>query len=229
MRLALVLFLAACSAKAPTYITTAGPDGSVRIEAVDDVEALAVAQHDQNDRCGGFMVHDSLADAELALVRPAPRPGPDYTIDRGALVRAALPALERERIRGTIRELSAMRNRYYQSTTGAAASEWLRTRWRSYTTREDVTVELVDHGYAQKSVILTIPGTTRANEVVVIGGHLDSIALGGRAAVARVLLANDYRPARTIKFMAYAAEEVGLRGSLSIARDFERRGVNVIG
>jgi leucyl aminopeptidase len=139
-----------------------------------------------------------------------------------------------------------MKTRYYQSKTGAAASEWLRDRWRSFTTRRDVTVELVDHGYAQKSVILTIPGTTRAAEVVVLGGHLDSITMAGRAGVApgadddasgiatltevvRVLLAKDYHPARTIKVIAYAAEEVGLRGSLSIARDFQRRGVNVVG
>ena len=37
--------------------------------------------------------------------------------------------------------------------------------------------------------------------------------------VARVLLAKDYRPARTIKLIAYAAEEVGLRGSQGIVRD----------
>jgi leucyl aminopeptidase len=237
MRLVLVMLLAACSAKPATaYITT-----EAGIAQVDDADLDQVSL-----TCGGFMYHESLADAVAALQPHAARPGPDYTIDRGPLVRAALPALDRERIVGTIRALSAMKNRYYQSQTGAAASEWLAARWRGYSKRTDVTVELVDHGYAQKSVVLTIPGTTRANEVVVIGGHLDSIAMGGRAAVApgadddasgiatldeiaHVLLANDYRPARTLQFMAYAAEEVGLRGSLSIAKDYDQRGVNVVG
>src|SRR5204863_2474512 len=86
------------------------------------------------------------------------------------------------------------------------------------------------------------------DEVVVLGGHLDSInARGGnRTARApgadddasgiatltetlRVLLASNYRPERTIEFMAYAAEEVGLRGSQDIARAYQRDGVRVVG
>ncbi len=47
--------------------------------------------------------------------------------------------------------------------------------------------------------------------------------------IAKALLAADFRPERTIQFMAYAAEEVGLRGSQAIVRDYRRRGVNVVG
>jgi leucyl aminopeptidase len=269
MRHALVLAAVAACSRAPVYVTidsdaiaTArelaarddarfelldAADG-VAIVAVDarELDALSAQLHAQFHRCAGFMLHDSLDDARAALHPSPPRPGPDYTLDRAEAVNAVLPALDRERLLATIRELAAMKTRYYQSKTGAAASEWLRDRWRGFTTRRDVTVELVDHGYAQKSVILTIPGTTRAGEVVVLGGHLDSITMAGRAGVApgadddasgiatltevvRVLLAKDYHPARTIKVIAYAAEEVGLRGSLSIARDFQRRGINVVG
>ena len=95
-------------------------------------------------------------------------------------------------------------------------------------------------------MILTIPGAALANEVVVLGGHLDSISLGGSAGdapgadddasgiatlteVARVLLAKDFRPARTVQLIAYAAEEVGLRGSQDIVRTYQKRGVNVVG
>ncbi len=213
----------------------------------EDLEALSEQMHELHDRCGGFILHDSFEEARAALIPPlAAATVIDYTLDRAAQVNAVLPALDAARILGTIGELSAMQNRYYQSPTGAAASTWLQERWRSFTAREDVTVELFDHGYVQQSVILTIPGTTRANEVVVIGGHLDSIAVGGNASnapgadddasgiatlteVARVLLAKDYRPERTIKVMAYAAEEVGLRGSQGIVRDFKKREVNVVG
>ena len=268
----LAVAVAACGrSAAPTTYVTIGADATAAAQAVaahdhasfsildttadaaivavdpSELDALSAAMHEDFHRCGGFMVHASLADARAALDQRPARPGPDYSIDHGDAVRAALPALDRERIRATIADLSAMKNRYYQSATGAGATQWLASRWRTYSKRADVTVELVDHGYAQKSVILTIPGTTRANEVVVIGGHLDSInQLGGKSAtapgadddasgvatldeVAHVLLANDYRPARTLKFMAYAAEEVGLRGSLAIARDYDQRGVNVVG
>lgn len=223
--------------------------GEVAVVVVDDrdLDDVAHAIHEAHDRCGGFMLHDSLAEAQEAL-RPARdnRRPIDYTLDRAHAVQRVLPALDKERIRSTIGELVAMKSRYYKSPSGAAASRWLADRWRSFSGRDDVTIELVDHGYPQKSVIMTIPGTTRAHEVVVIGGHLDSISLSGFSSeapgadddasgiatlteIARVLLAADYRPARTIKFMAYAAEEVGLRGSQAIAKDFAKRGVDVVG
>jgi leucyl aminopeptidase len=223
-------------------------DGGLAIADLreDQLDGLGRLMHAEFHRCGGFMLHDTLDDARLALHPAAMRTPVEYTLDHADEVKAILPQLGRERILATIRELSAMPNRYYRSDEGAAASRWLRDRWRSFSPRTDVTVELVDHGYPQKSVIMTIPGTTRADEVVVIGGHLDSIAFGGLGKeapgadddasgiatlteVAHVLLANGVRPARTIKFIAYAAEEVGLRGSLSIVRDFERDGVDVVG
>lgn len=224
-------------------------DGDVAVLAIDagELDALTRAMHEQHHRCGGFMLHDSLADAQAAARAPEPgRAALDYRLDRGAAVRAVLPAIEAKRILGTIGELSAMKNRYYRSESGAAASAWLRDRWRKLANRSDITVELFDQGYPQKSVIMTIPGTTRPDEVVVIGGHLDSIARGGTAATApgadddasgiatidevvRALLASNFRPERTVQFMAYAAEEVGLRGSQAIVREYKKRGVNVVG
>jgi leucyl aminopeptidase len=223
-------------------------EGDVAVIEVDakELPALSERMHETHHRCGGYVLHDSLADATTFLRAATPPKQIDYTIDHPDAVRAVLPALDKTKILATIGEMQAMKNRYYQSESGAAASLWLQNRWRSFTTRSDVTVELFDHGYPQKSVIMTIPGTTKASEVVVIGGHLDSIAPGGSSSrapgadddasgiatlteVARVLLANDYRPERTIKFMAYAAEEVGLRGSLSIARNYQKKGIDVVG
>jgi len=275
MRLALAgLLLAACSSSReapPTVYVSVGSDALPDVSALaarhgapmqllgagdgvavvaledDELDGLAHVMHEKFGRCGGFIAHDSLADARAVLHPPLARPALDYTLDRRGLVEELLPKLDRERIRKTIGELSAMQNRYYRSDSGAAASTWLRDRWRSFTSRADVTVELLDQGYPQQSVIMTIPGTTRASEVVVIGGHLDSISmLGGKngkapgadddasgiatlSEVARVLLANDYRPERTIKFIAYAAEEIGLRGSQAVVKDFKQRGIDVVG
>jgi bacterial leucyl aminopeptidase len=234
---------------APIEVLAADDDVAVLAVDAGDLEAIAREMHEQHGRCGGFMLHESREDAEQSLaVVPALQRGPkiDYALDRGAIVRGLLPTVDERRILSTIQELVSMESRYYKSRSGAAASAWLATRWQSFTTRPDVTVELVDHGYPQRSVIMTVPGTTRAHEVVVIGGHLDSISLSGFSGdapgadddasgiatlteVARTLLAADYRPARTLKFMAYAAEEVGLRGSQAIAKDFKKRGVDVVG
>nr|MBA3819194.1 hypothetical protein [Deltaproteobacteria bacterium] len=151
----------------------------------EQLEALSEHMHEEHHRCGGFVLHDSLEEARASLhdVTP-PRPALDYTLDRAEAVTPALAGLQASAILETIRTLSAMPSRHYQSASGAAASLWLRDLWRSFTTRPDVTVELFDHGYAQQSVILTIPGSTRASEVVVIGGHLDSITMGRKAGVA---------------------------------------------
>jgi leucyl aminopeptidase len=226
-----------------------GLDATAAVLALTEgeIEALSEAMHARHGRCGGLMLHESLAEALAAPAAPAV--AVDYTLDRAAAVGAVLPLLDAERIAQTIRELSSMKNRYYRSESGAAASAWLLERWRAdarVAGRADVTVELWDHGYPQRSVVLTIPGAERADEVVVLGGHLDSIALGGAGAVApgadddasgiatltevaRALLVAEIRPARTLKLIAYAAEEVGLRGSLAIARDLRKRGVAVVG
>ncbi len=231
---------------APPELLEAGEGVAVLAVEPGELEGISQLMHEQFGRCSGFLVHDSLADAQVSL-HPAAAAALDYTIDHEPVVHAVLPALDRNAIKGTIAELSGMPNRYYRSESGAQASRWLRDRWRSFTTRTDVTVELFDQGYPQQSVIMTIPGTTRANEVVVIGGHLDSISMyagkNGRAPgadddasgiatlseVARALLAKNYRPARTIKFIAYAAEEIGLRGSQAVVRDFKQKKINVVG
>ncbi|HLL21791.1 MAG TPA: M20/M25/M40 family metallo-hydrolase, partial [Kofleriaceae bacterium] len=223
-------------------VTQAG-DFAVLAFEDDRLDELSDYMHEKHHRCGGFMVHETLEDA-FAL--PVPEKRMTYTLDRADVVNAVLPAVDAKRIERTIRELSSMKNRYYQSASGAAASVWLRDKWRALTARADVTVEFMDHGYEQRTVIMTIPGTTRRDEVVVLGGHLDSIAPGGFSAnapgadddasgistlteVARVLLANDFRPERTVKLIAYAAEEVGLRGSLSVVREFKKQHINVVG
>jgi len=75
-----------------------------------------------------------------------------------------------------------------------------------------------------RNVIATLPGTTLANEEVIIGGHLDSWDLATGALdngigsfaildIARTFLANSLQPARTTKFVFFMGEEQGLLGS----------------
>ena len=109
----------------------------------------------------------------------------------------------------------------------------------------DFSVTRFDHPWEQDSVIASIEGTVIPNEIVLIGGHLDSINASDQSdapgaddnasgiavvsEVLRVVLASDFRPRRTLQFMAYAAEEVGLRGSRAIAREYDLAGKSVLG
>jgi leucyl aminopeptidase len=215
-----------------------------------DLRALSEAMHEEHGRCGGFMLHDALEDGRDALRVPARDAiaasfAPSYMLDQAATVQAILPALDQASLLATIQQLSGLQTRYYTSATGVAVSSQLRDKWIGYANgRTDVQVALFAHtGFPQQSVIATIPGTERPDEVIVIGGHLDSISSGATAPgadddasgvatlseVLRVLLAKNFRPKRTLKFMAYAAEEVGLRGSKSIVADAQAKQMNVVG
>ena len=74
------------------------------------------------------------------------------------------------------------------------------------------------------NTVAEIPGTDKPDEVVIVGGHLDSWDLGtgatdngtGSMAVleaARALQKSGFKPKRTIRFVLFTGEEQGLNGS----------------
>lgn len=231
----------------------------VHLVEVDEQQMLKLSEaiHHELKRCGGFMFHASEAEGKRSLAKQATAPAtlatlvrPAYTLDNQALVTPVLSQMQASNITTTINDLATFVNRYYTTTGGSDASNWLRSKWAGMATgRSDMTVTQFAHtGYNQKSVILTIAGTDNASEVVVLGGHLDSINLSNSGETARApgadddasgiasmtealraLIANGYKPRRTIKMIGYAAEEVGLRGSKDIAANFKANNVNVVG
>ena len=216
-----------------------------------DLDRISALMHEQHRRCGGFIAH-STYEQGLQALSPAPAKAPSkaFEINQGALVASLKSKLDRNRIRDIIETLSTnFNNRFYTHGSGRNASVYLRNLWRGYAqSRPEVTAELREHaGWPQPSVILTIPGTTLPDEVVVLGGHLDSITAGNSdpnflapgaddnasgiavlSEVIRATLVNGFRPSRTVQFMGYAAEEVGLRGSQEIANQYRQDGVNVV-
>jgi leucyl aminopeptidase len=228
----------------------------VHLVEVDEEQMLKLgaAIHTELKRCGGFMFHASEAEGRRALSKQATitplATRPAYSVDNQAIVPGVLSQMQASNITTTIVDLSNFANRYYATTGGTDASNWLRAKWAGMATgRSDIAVTQFTHtGYNQKSVILTITGTDNPSEVVVLGGHLDSINLSGNGETSRspgadddasgiasmtealrAMIASGYKPRRTIKFIGYAAEEVGLRGSKDIAANFRANNVNVVG
>ena len=258
-------------ALAPSATATAskvinnGSTGLVKQEKVHLVQvdeallpAFSESLHSKSHRCGGYVYHPTQAAGQTALNQTTVAPSlaavrPSYTLDNATAVNAALPLMAASNIAQTITDLSTgFKNRYYTTSGGTGASTWLLNKWQTMATsagRSDISVAQFTHpSWAQKSVILTINGTDNASEVVVIGGHLDSINSGGTSETTlapgadddasgiasmteayRAMLASGFKPRRTIKFMAYAAEEVGLRGSAEIAANFKANNVKVVG
>ncbi|HKE15044.1 MAG TPA: M20/M25/M40 family metallo-hydrolase, partial [Kofleriaceae bacterium] len=217
-----------------------------------ELQALSQLFHQKLHRCGGFTSHSSLASARAAIADEAEgaiavrAPAPPELAEP-EVVGQLIPLVDPAQILGTISGLSSFPTRFYQSSDGVAAAEWLRDQWAQLAAaRPGAVAELRPHaGWAQPSVTLTIPGDELPDEVVVVGGHLDSINIfGGEIApgadddasgvatateIARLIVTQNIRLRRTVIFMGYAAEEVGLRGSDEIARDFADRGVQVTG
>lgn len=222
------------------------------------IPLLAERIHEELRRCGGFVVHASRAEADAEMARlAAPERAPEalpFAIDRPDWVVPLATAVDESQILATITALSTnFTNRYHLHPSGTASAHWIRDLWAGYAAaRPEVTVALYNHGATtpQPSVILTVPGTTLAGEIVVLGAHQDSTRSGcmiqstpacvapgadddasGIATlseVIRVVLDSSFQPQRTVQFMAYAAEEVGLLGSGQIAQAYFDASANVV-
>jgi len=103
----------------------------------------------------------------------------------------------------------------------------------------NVQVQLKTHGKMLPdtighNVIGEIKGTTFPEEIITVGGHLDSWDVGEGAhddgagcvqaiEVLRVLKAVEYRPKRTIRVVLFANEENGLRGGRKYAEEAKEK------
>ncbi|KVN04194.1 M28 family metallopeptidase [Burkholderia stagnalis] len=228
---------------------------TVHVVQIDDAALgeLAAAVHRTRGHGPGFVVHDSYDEARQAL-QPLPaalakQAAAEYQVANVSQISTWIQQLQASNIVGTITSLSGFTNRYYTTSHGVAASDWLALQWRQLANgRADVTVEQFAHAsWPQKSVILTIKGSDASAGTVVLGGHLDSTVgrttentrapgadddasgIASLTEALRVLLANNYKPKRTIKFIGYAAEEAGLLGSKAIAKQFRAQNANVVG
>ena len=225
----------------------ANPVASLYQTKESEIGELTELMHKRFGKCGGFFAFDSREKAMAALSAPEGASAPGrYSVDQAEAVEPMIAAVQEEGVRSVIERLSAYKNRYFKSETGASSARSIADQWKGlFPGRSDVSVELFSHSWAQPSVILTISGSKNPEEIVVLGGHEDSISgWSGSDATApgadddasgiatltealRVIAASGYRPGRTVKVMAYAAEEVGLRGSKEIAGAF--KGKSVVG
>lgn len=94
----------------------------------------------------------------------------------------------------------------------------------------DIVNRTFDEGRTQNNVVAEIPGTDKAQEIVMLGGHLDSwhsatgatdnaIGCSVMLEAIRILQAVGARPRRTIRVALWSGEEQGLLGSQAYVRD----------
>lgn len=211
-------------------------------------------------RCGNFEALDEMP-RDLASVREQLQAINTYhkrnqmlsfsqtpALESREEIATALDELDANRIRGTVEFLSAFPTRFNKGTTPNSHIAPFIERLSAIATQASypIKIETVDHkSTPQKSIKLTIQGSTRPSEVIVLGGHLDSISgfmgMGGKAPGAddnasgsaalvealRVLTLKA-QPERTIEFYWYAGEESGLLGSAEIAKQAKAENKDII-
>src|SRR5262245_17325965 len=147
-----------------------------------ELDTVAGFFHERYARCGAFTTHSSLAEAEAAIsqderITSQVAESPALVVAAPEVVQQLIPLVSPTQIVSTINGLVAFGTRHYRSTGGVQAATWLRDRWATMARgRTGATATLFQHpDWPQPSVLLTIPGDQAPNEVVVIGGHLDTI------------------------------------------------------
>lgn len=154
--------------------------------------------------------------------------------------------INEKNILDTIKVLSAYPNRHYLGINGILAAHEIKRRWKRPLSNLGLgSVMLFEHrDFPQPSVWAMIPG--RSEKHIVLGAHLDTInahdhspsapspgaddnasGVAVLTEILRAFAAMETTPKHTIHFIAYAAEEPGMKGSMEIAGIFRRKNKSV--
>jgi len=153
-------------------------------------------------------------------------------------------AVNPDSVRYVIQSLQDFETRYLFASTRDSVAGWIKAQFlrRSYT---DVVIDSFEYsGTWQKNVVATLPGIYAPDKINIVGGHHDSYSSGnplvyapgaddnasGTSAVleiARVLKETNYQPESTIRFITFAAEELGLWGSKDYALKAYNSGMDI--
>jgi hypothetical protein len=161
----------------------------------------------------------------------------DFLVSSGALVRVNDAGRDHGQIRafGAGNGNTAAQGRVHLPTVVMRNEDFGRI-WRLLrdARRVELEVDIVNTTYPEGrtafNTIVEIPGTDKADEVVMLGGHLDSWHAGTGATdnaigcavtmeAVRVLSAIGVKPRRTIRIALWSGEEQGLLGSQAYVRE----------
>jgi len=151
-----------------------------------------------------------------------------------------------ENIKATIKELEAMGTRYHKSPTGIEVPAKLKEKYEAYAQgRSDVKIDFFkNYNSPQDNIRVRIEGTTRPDEVILLGSHIDSINSSNNKSapgaddnasgtatnleIFRVIMESGWKFDRSIEIHGYGAEELGLWGSNNMAKEYKEKNINVI-
>jgi hypothetical protein len=204
----------------------------------------------------GAIIETSMEDAErlpgagfdivrvdLRPIRPAVR-GERPLVHRSSAqsdpqIQAMVDEVSSPSIDGYVQRLQDFVTRWARHDSCQAAADWIKAEFESFGI-DSVYYQNFSSTY-KDNVVAVMPGKSLPGEIIVIGGHYDSVAndaynapgaddnASGTACIlecARVLSAHEFD--RTIVFIAFGAEEQGLLGSKHYAAGTAVNGDNIV-
>ena len=244
--------------KAQIPILKTDISGQVGYAIVTNIEEFKISKiAHQFGRCGNYeyLANNELSQEkvyqELQLVNTARAQQvtlyKPFSIVKSDRIEQAISELKADNIKQTVLWLSSYPTRFNK---GQSPNEHiqpfidrLKALAQNYSHPFEIT-QIAHTSTKQKSVKFSLAGKTQPNEVIVLGGHLDSIngwfgtgrapgaddnASGSASFVEalRVFLAHNTQPERTVEFYWYAGEESGLLGSAEIAKAAKQENKNI--
>lgn len=208
-------------------------------------------------KCGGFEVLDETlalhASNPLKALRArvekdflASAFASSVLLPKRSSIEAAMNELKADNLRDWVIWLSSFPNRDNREADPNVHVHQLKERIENLTASYAFAeVELVSHNRTrQQSLKVHLQGSQRPDEIIVLGGHLDSInnGWGSRHApgaddnasgssnlleTLRVFIQQG-QPQRSVEFIWYAGEESGLLGSAEIAQGYKNQNKDVV-
>ncbi|WP_413568990.1 M20/M25/M40 family metallo-hydrolase [Bdellovibrio sp. HCB117] len=217
----------------------------------------------QVGKCGGFedlsqdvMLHSkgfdkmlqSLADIQEKNELYERAPFKILSLTKDARIEAALTEVSESNLRSYVTWLSSFPNRNNRDPQPNRHVDEMKQRLEAMLGNATIPYEISIIGHTstkQNSIRVRLPGSERPNEIVVLGGHLDSInqSWGGDKAApgaddnasgsanlieALRILMNKEQSKRTVEIFWYAGEESGLLGSAEIAKQYKAEKKDVV-
>jgi hypothetical protein len=217
---------------------------AVPLDSVTQLQDLAAWAHESTGMCGSIeFVNGSQLLIGTTKIYP-PIYGGRAVFDEA---KTWLDTVSLAMMDTTLDTLAALPSRYFRHPQGELAYTTVRQIWEAQMVSARWTITEETQSLSnQKSVVARLEGSTKPDETIIIGAHLDSITgrgstgnapgadddASGVAAlteILRIIESGQLKFDRSIELQAYAAEEVGLIGSKEIAARYKAADRKVAG
>ncbi|UXR64082.1 M20/M25/M40 family metallo-hydrolase [Bdellovibrio bacteriovorus] len=209
-------------------------------------EDLSLDMHVQGAGFNGIL--DSLAKVQEQNALYDRAPFAPLALERNTAIESALTEVSEDNLRSYVTWLSSFPSRSNRDAEPNRHVDEMKTRLEAMLAESKIPYEISQISHTstkQRSLKVRLVGSERPNEIVVLGGHLDSINQswgGGKTAPgaddnasgsanlieALRILMSKAQPKRTIEIFWYAGEESGLLGSAEIAKQYKAEKKDVV-